>query len=212
MTGTSSWPHVWRGGLGTPPLLLLHGTGGDEHDLLPLADRLSPLSPVLSPRGRVLEGTMPRFFRRGGEGDFDEVDLAARADELADFVLAAGQEHGIDGGGFVAVGFSNGANIASAVMMRHPEVLAGAVLIAGMVPFAVPPAHVDLSGKWVVVANGQRDPMATAVQTDTLLHQFRTMNADVRLLAHTGGHTIAGDQLPELARIIATGGVGTFGS
>lgn len=209
MTGTSSWPHVWRDGPGTPPLVMLHGTGGDEHDLLPLADRLSPRSPVLSPRGRVLEGTMPRFFRRRGEGDFDEVDLAARVEELADFVLTAGQQHGIEPGSFVAVGFSNGANIASAMLMRRPEVLAGAVLIAAMVPFVVPPDPVDLSGKWVVVANGQRDPMATAVQTDTLLRQLRTMNADARLLAHPAGHTIDPGQLPELAQIISAGGFGS---
>src|ERR1700709_956571 len=106
----NDWPHVWRDGPGAPPLLMLHGTGGDEHDLLSLAARLSPHSPVLSPRGRVLEGSMPRFFRRRAEGVFDEPDLAARADELADFVLATGREHGIEPGRFVAVGFSNGAN------------------------------------------------------------------------------------------------------
>ncbi len=203
---TDSWPHVWRDGTGGPPLLMLHGTGGDEHDLLPLADLLSPLSPVLSPRGRVLEGSMPRFFRRRGEGVFDEQDLADRADELADFVVAVGRAHGIDPGSFVAVGFSNGANIASAMLMRRPEVLAGALLLAAMVPFAVPPADADLSGKWVVVANGLRDPMATGTQTSLLIDQLRVMNADVRLLAHGGGHTVDGVQLPEFAKLIAAGG------
>jgi phospholipase/carboxylesterase len=190
-------------------LLLLHGTGGNELDLLPLADALSPRSPVLSPRGRVLEGSMPRFFRRHGEGDFDEDDLTARADDLADFVLARGEEHGITPGSFVAVGFSNGANIASAMLMRRPEVLAGAVLLAAMVPFAVPPADVDLNGTWVVIANGRLDPMATPHQTSTLLDQLRAMNADARLLPHGAGHTIDRTQLPELARIIAAGGCAT---
>jgi phospholipase/carboxylesterase len=203
---TDHWPHVWRDGAGGPPLLLLHGTGGDEHDLLPLADRLSPLSPVLSPRGRVLEGSMPRFFRRRAEGVFDEQDLADRADELADFVVAVGLEHGIEPGRFVAVGFSNGANIASAVLMRRPEVLAGALLLAAMVPFAAPPVGADLSGKWVAVANGLLDPMATAAHTSLLIDQLRAMNADVRLLSHGGGHAVDGAQLPEFAKLLAAGG------
>ena len=203
---TADWPHVWRNGDGAPPLLLLHGTGGDEHDLLPLADRLSPFSPVLSPRGRVLEGSMPRFFRRRAEGIFDEQDLADRADELADFVETMGRQHDITPGSFVAVGFSNGANIASAMMMRRPHLLAGALLLAAMVPFASPPANVDLSDKWVAIANGRRDPMATAAQTDTLLLQLQTMRADVRVLAHEGGHTIDAAQLPRYAQILAAGG------
>lgn len=201
-----SWPHIWGDGTGGPPLLMLHGTGGDEHDLLAVAERLSPHSPVLSPRGRVLEGSMARFFRRSAEGVFDEPDLALRADELADFVLDVGRDHGIEAGSFVAVGFSNGANIASAMLMRRPEVLAGALLFAAMVPFAVPPADVDLTGKWVAIANGLRDPMATAEQTRTLIAQLRSMHADVRLLAHGGGHTIDGAQLSELAQLVAAGG------
>ena len=203
---TGPWPFVWRDGSGGPPLLMLHGTGGDEHDLLPLADRLSPQSPVLSPRGRVLEGSMPRFFRRRAEGVFDEQDLAARTDELADFVLEIGQVHGIEPGSFVAVGFSNGANIASAMLVRRPEMLAGALLLAAMVPFAMPPVGADLSGKWVAVANGLRDPMATGAQTEKLLGQLRALDADARLFAHGGGHTIDGSQLPEFAKIIAAGG------
>lgn len=198
---TTGWPHVWRDGTGGPPLLMLHGTGGDEHDLLPLAERLSPLSPVLSPRGRVLEGSMPRFFRRLTEGVFDEQDLTRRADELADFVLEVGAERDIEPGTMVAVGFSNGANIASALMMRRPEVLAGAVLLAAMVPFRTPP-DVDLSDRWVVVANGRRDPMATAEQTETLVSQLQSMHAQVSVLAHDGGHAIDVRQLPELGRII----------
>ncbi len=206
MTGALR-PHIWRDGTAHPPLLMLHGTGGDEYDLLPLAERISPQSPVLSPRGTVLEGTMPRFFRRRAEGVFDERDLALRTDELADFVLETGAAHGIQPGSFVAVGFSNGANIASAMLMRRPEILAGAVLLAAMVPFQHPPTGVDLTGKWVVVANGRFDPMATADQTTTLVDQLRAMNAHVTLLAHDGGHTIDGRQLPQLAQAVATGGI-----
>ena len=153
-------PHVWRPGTTERPLLLLHGTGGDEHDLLPLGDALVPGAALLSPRGTVLENGMPRFFRRLREGVFDEDDLRVRAKELAEFVAAAGAQHAVTPGSWYAVGFSNGANIASALLLRHPEVLAGAVLFAAMGPFTEPP-DVDLTGKAVILANGRHDPMAT---------------------------------------------------
>jgi pimeloyl-ACP methyl ester carboxylesterase len=137
VTGALDRPHVWRDGAGGPPLLLLHGTGGDEHDLLPLADRLSPRSPLLSPRGEVLEQGMPRFFRRLAEGVFDEDDLRRRTDELADFVAAAADEHHVAPGSFIAVGFSNGANIASSLLMRRPEVLGGSGPAGGDGPVRV---------------------------------------------------------------------------
>jgi len=190
---------VWRDGAGVPPLLLLHGTGGDEHDLLPLAERLSPTSPVLSPRGSVLEHGMARFFRRLSEGVFDEDDLKARTDELADFVLEKGEEHGIAAGAFVAIGFSNGANIASSLLMRRPEVLAGAVLLAAMVPYAEPPTGVELSGRRVVVSNGRQDPMATPMLTRTLVSQLSGLGGQVLELPFEGGHAIDAAQLPVIA-------------
>ena len=132
--------HLSRPGAeGAPLVFAFHGTGGDEHDLLPLADALSPSSAVLSVRGRVLEGTMPRFFARLAEGVFDEEDLRERCEELAAFVAAASQEYGIAPGSLVALGFSNGANTASALMLTHPRLLAGAVLIGAVPPFADPP-------------------------------------------------------------------------
>ncbi len=148
-------PHVWRPGSTARPLLLLHGTGADEHDLLPLGEALDPGAALLSPRGTVLENGMPRFFRRLREGVFDEDDLRARVDKLAGFVATAGERHDATPGSRWAVGFSNGANIASALLLRRPEVLAGAVLFAAMVPFADPP-DADLTGKTVVVASSRR--------------------------------------------------------
>jgi phospholipase/carboxylesterase len=185
-----------------PPLLLLHGTGGDEHDLLPLRDHLSPGAAVLSVRGTVLENGMPRFFRRLREGIFDEDDLRRRADDLAGFVQTASAEYGIAEGSLVAVGFSNGANIASALLLQRPGVLAGAVLLSAMVPFADPPAA-DLSGTVVVIANGERDPMIPPAMTAELADQLRDRGAEVVELPHRGGHQIDARQLPQIASLLS---------
>lgn len=195
-------PHVWRPGSTTRPLLLLHGTGADEHDLLPLGQALDPDAALLSPRGSVLENGMPRFFRRLREGVFDEDDIRARVDELAGFVTTAGEHHGVAPGSWWAVGFSNGANIASAMLLRRPEVLAGAVLFAAMVPFADPP-DADLSGKTVIVANGRRDPMATADHTRRLVAQLRERGAEVTEVPHDGGHAIDPAGVAEIAGLLA---------
>lgn len=203
MSGELDRPHVWVPGTGATPLLLLHGTGGDEHDLLPLREHLAPDAPVLSVRGSVLENGMPRFFRRLREGVFDEDDLRARVDELAGFLAAAEKEYGVAPGVWTAVGFSNGANIASALLFGHPDALTGAVLIAAMVPYRDGPPQADLSGRRVLVANGRRDPLATPDQAATLVGQLRARGADVTLLPHDGGHTVDVRQLPRMARWLA---------
>jgi phospholipase/carboxylesterase len=184
------------------PLLLLHGTGGDERDLLPLRDHLSPGAAVLSVRGTVLENGMPRFFRRLREGVFDEDDLRRRADDLAAFVLTAGAEYGIEARSLVAVGFSNGANIASAMLLRHPGLLRAAVLLAAMTPFTEPP-EADLRGTLVVVSNGQRDPMVPAAVTRRLVAQLRERGAEVVELPHPDGHRIDPALLPQISNVIA---------
>src|SRR3954468_7372195 len=144
--------------LEAPPLLLLHGTGGDESDLLPLGRAVSPGSALLSPRGQVLEHGMPRFFRRLAEGVFDENDVRRRAHELADFVQAARKHYGIAAP--IALGFSNGANIAAAVLLLRPQALAGGILLRAMVPLASLEAPGGLAGKGALILSGARDPIA----------------------------------------------------
>ena len=197
-------PHVFLPpdeGVAGPALLLLHGTGGNEHDLLPLRDHLSPGAAVLSVRGTVLENGMPRFFRRVGEGVFDEDDLRRRADDLAEFVLTASTAYRIEERSLVAVGFSNGGNIASAMLLQRPGLLAGAVLLAAMVPYAEPPAT-DLTGTLVIISNGDRDPLIRAGVTQQLAGQLRERGAEVVELPHPGGHQIYPAVLPEIRRII----------
>jgi phospholipase/carboxylesterase len=198
-------PHVFlpaEEGVAGPALLLLHGTGGNEHDLLPLRDHMSPGAAVLSVRGTVLENGMPRFFRRVSEGVFDEDDLRRRADDLAEFVLTASAAYQIEERSLVAVGFSNGANIASAMLLQRPGLLAGAVLLAAMVPYAEPPAA-DLTGILVIISNGDRDPLIDAGVTLQLAGQLRERGAEVVELPHPGGHQIYPAVLPEIRRIIA---------
>jgi phospholipase/carboxylesterase len=198
-------PHVFlpaKDSAAGSPLLLLHGTGGNEHDLLPLRDHLSPGGAVLSVRGTVLENGMPRFFRRLREGVFDEDDLRRRSDELAEFVGTASAAYGIEDRSLVAVGFSNGANIASATLLRHPTLLSAVVLLAGMVPYAEPP-DADLVGTLVIISNGDRDPMITGAVTQRRAGQLRERGAEVVELPHPGGHQISPAVLPQVSQMIA---------
>ena len=170
-------------------LLLLHGTGGNENDLLPVGRAVAPDAALLAPRGRVLENGMPRFFRRLAEGVFDQEDLVARTHELADFVTDAAKRHGFDPARVVAVGFSNGANIAASMMLLRPEVLAGAVLLRPMVPFE-PKTPPDLRGRRALVAAGKADPIVRPEQSERLAAILRDAGADVTLHWSPGGHTL----------------------
>lgn len=173
---------------GSPPLLLLHGTGGDENDLLGLGKMISPGSALLSPRGRVLEHGMPRFFRRLSEGVFDEADVRRRAHELGDFVSEARQRYGIAAP--VAVGFSNGANIAAALLLLEPDVLAGAILLRAMVPLSDAPTA-DLAGKPILLLSGQGDPIVPAGNSARLAALLSQAGASVTHRVLPAGHQLS---------------------
>ncbi|MDQ3285783.1 MAG: alpha/beta hydrolase, partial [Actinomycetota bacterium] len=174
---------------GAPTLILLHGTGGDENDLLPLGRMLDERAALLSPRGKVLENGMPRFFRRLSMGVFDEKDLVNRTHELASFVEEAASEYGLDPKRLFAVGFSNGANIAASLLLLHPELLAGAVLLRAMTPFELETLP-DLSGTPVYLAAGRSDQMIPPESTKRLVELLREAGAEVTLNWQPGGHGI----------------------
>ncbi|SDN55624.1 phospholipase/carboxylesterase [Methylobacterium phyllostachyos] len=171
-----------------PPLLLLHGTGGDENDLLPLGRLVAPRAALLAPRGQVLENGMPRFFRRLAEGVFDEADLRRRTEDLAAFVAAARAHYGLPAP--VALGFSNGANIAAALLMLRPDALAGAVLIRPMVPFAGPPAT-DLTGRPILMLSGAMDPIVPVENARRLAAQLIAAGAQVEHRILPAGHGLS---------------------
>ena len=192
MTGADlGFDHVYREPqrAGAPTLLLLHGTGGDERDLLPVAGMVDPSAGVLSPRGRVLENGMPRFFRRLAEGVFDEEDVKLRAAELAAFVAAASAQYQFDARRVIAVGFSNGANIASALLLLVPRALAGAVLLRAMVPL-VPDVRPTLDGVRVLISNGRSDPIVKPRESERLAALLRGAGAEVDLVWQAGGHQL----------------------
>src|SRR5579859_347558 len=178
---------------GLPTLLLLHGTGGDENDLLELGAALLPGAAILSPRGKVLENGMTRFFRRLAAGIFDLEDLRRRTHELADFALAAVAAHGLDSR-LVAIGLSNGANIAAAMLLLRPEVLSGALLFRAMVPLE-PERRPDLAGVRALIASGRQDSIVPADQPERLARMLAEAGAEVGLRWSPGGHRLGGEDL-----------------
>lgn len=189
MTANLSFIHRHvAGDANRPPLLLLHGTGGDENDLIDLGKMVAPGAALLSPRGKVLEGGAPRFFRRLAEGVFDEDDVRARADELAGFVAEARKAYGLAAP--IALGFSNGANIAAAVMLRHPQVSAGAILLRAMVPLPDQPAG-DLAGRPILILSGAMDPIVPADNAARLAALLKSAGANVRHRTLPAGHGLS---------------------
>jgi phospholipase/carboxylesterase len=161
-------------------LLLLHGTGGNERDLIPLGRELDANAALLSPRGKILENGMPRFFRRLAEGVFDVEDLKQRTNELADFIAAAAKHYKLAADQIVAVGYSNGANIGASMLLLQPEILRAAILFRAMVPL-VPENLPDLSPVRVWIGAGDQDPIIPASETQRLVELLRRAGADVTI-------------------------------
>jgi predicted esterase len=202
MTQPIDFSHQFVPGRSKQTLLLLHGTGGNEHDLLPIGRELNPDAALLSPRGKILENGMPRFFRRLAEGVFDEKDVIRRAHELADFVTAAAVHYSFDPSTVIAVGYSNGANIAGAMLLLRPEVLSAAALLRSMVVL-IPEPLPDLNGKRVFLASGNRDPIVPESNTRALLALLRRSGADVSFHSEEAGHGLTDETLRATQRWLA---------
>jgi len=184
-----------RPGISHPvTLLLLHGTGGDENDLLPLGNELWPGAALLGVRGKVSDNGMLRFFRRIAEGVFDVEDLKFRTEELAQFIKAASDRYDFSTERLIAVGYSNGANIAASLILLHPHYLAAAVLFRVMMPFT-PDIVRDFRNLPIFIGAGERDPIVPRIQPEELGGIFESGGADVTLFWHRGAHELGADDI-----------------
>ncbi|WP_261134022.1 alpha/beta hydrolase [Bacillus sp. Marseille-Q3570] len=179
-----------------PTLLLLHGTGGNERDLLPLADMIARSASILGVRGNVSENGMPRFFRRLREGVFDEEDLKYRTDELNVFIDEMASKYGFARDKVVAIGYSNGANIAASLMYHYEDALAGAILFHAMVPLRDVQLP-GLEGTPVFIGAGENDPLIPMDETKELAEALRNVNADVTEFWTKGGHQLMREEIDE---------------
>jgi phospholipase/carboxylesterase len=192
--------HIFKQGTNQdgPTLLLLHGTGGNERDLLPLAEMIAPEYPVLGVRGNVSENGMPRFFRRLSEGVFDEEDLVYRTKELKEFIDECADKYSFDRSKVIAIGYSNGANIAASMMYHYKDAIYGALLFHAMVPIRgleMP----DLTGTPVFIAAGENDPLIPAKETKELMDDLTKANADVTEFWTRGGHQLTREEVVKAA-------------
>jgi phospholipase/carboxylesterase len=186
--------HEFVPGISSRTLLLLHGTGGNERDLIPLGRELDPNSSLLSPRGKILENGMPRFFRRLAEGVFDLEDLKTRTNELADFVAAAVGHYKIATDDIVGVGYSNGANIAASMLLLRPEIMHAAILFRAMLPL-VPDKLPDLSSVRIWIGAGDQDPIIPTSETQRLVDLLRSAGADVTIRVFHAGHSLTNGEI-----------------
>ena len=200
--GELGFIHRWEPGDGPRTVLLLHGTGADENDLIPLGRAVAPGASLLSPRGQVLENGMPRFFRRLAMGIFDVEDLHRRTADLASFVEAAAGHYGFETHRTIAVGYSNGANIAASLLLSSPGLLAGAALLHAMVPFR-PEQPPKLEGTAVLITGGMSDPMIPRDQTEELARILTDGGADVQLELAPGGHELTTSEVEKVHHWIA---------
>ncbi|HVU16166.1 MAG TPA: alpha/beta hydrolase [Candidatus Didemnitutus sp.] len=186
------------------PLLLLHGTGGNEQSLLPLAKKLVPGAPLLSVRGQVLEHGMPRFFRRFAEGVFDLPDVERRTEDLADFIVAAAERYQLNLSRLTALGYSNGANMAAALLLRRPDVLGAAALLRAMVVLE-PGSAPDLRGKRILMLNGAHDPIVPNDHPERLAAMFRSGGATVDARLAEAGHDLTTAEFAVVQRFLSAG-------
>ncbi len=186
-------------------LLLLHGTGGDEHDLLPIGRELDPDAALLSPRGKVSENGAPRFFRRLAEGVFDEVEVLQRAQELADFVAAATVHYKFDASQITAVGYSNGANIAAVMMLLRPEMFSSAILFRAMVVLTHPPTP-DLSRHRILMSAGRHYPIIPLENAQELSALFQKAGAELTFDVQEASHGLTREDLRAARRWLAAAG------
>ena len=184
-------------------LLLLHGTGGNQRDLIPLGRELDPNAALLSPRGKVLENGMPRFFRRLAEGVFDLEDLKYRTNELADFVALAAQQYGFAIEEIIAVGYSNGANIAASMLLLRPETLSAAILFRSMVPL-IPETQPNVSAKDVWIGAGTNDPIIPTSEPQRLAETLRNAGANVTIRFFETGHNLTSQEVTTARDWLAT--------
>ena len=194
MSASLGFEHQFVPGQSERTLLLLHGTGGNEHDLLPLGRELDPKAALLSPRGKVLENGNPRFFRRFPDGSFDLEDLQMRTDELADFILAGAEHYGVDRAKMVAVGYSNGANIATGILLRRPDVLRNAVLLRVLAPFQMGSLP-DLSGTRIWISGGKQDEIIAPIEAQRLAEILKEAGAQVTAYMADAGHGLTNTEL-----------------
>lgn len=188
--------HIFKQGASEQTLLLLHGTGGNERDLLPLAEMIAPEASVLGVRGNILENGMPRFFRRLAEGVFDEEDLIFRTKELNDTIDKLADQYQFDRSQVIAIGYSNGANIAASLLYHYKEALRGAILFHAMVPLrgiTLP----DLSETPVFIGAGKRDPLIPAPETKELADVLRQAKASVTEHWGEGGHELTREEVEQ---------------
>ncbi len=183
-------------------LLVLHGTGGDENDLISIGQAIAPGAAILSPRGNVLENGAPRFFRRISEGVFDPKEVRARAEELARFIRAAVVTYRLDAGRVFALGYSNGANIASTVMLIEPGTLQGSILLRPMLVYE-PPEQSDLSDSAVFISAGRMDPIVPQSSVEQLAALFEAAHADVALKWQLAGHSLVPSDVREASEWLA---------
>jgi phospholipase/carboxylesterase len=191
-----SFRHLYQPGTGVNSycLLLLHGTGGDEHDMVPLAEAILPGAGIISPRGQVIENGAPRFFRRFAEGVLDVEDWRERSEALADFVAGICAEHEISPKTLLAVGYSNGANIAQGLLLLRPEVLGGAILLRPMFVTDDVPIK-DLDGRSILLLGGTRDPIIPAVDLPQIAQQLDKRGAHVTAKTVQASHGLVEDDI-----------------